>query len=473
MTLLLLAACAADWLPDEGGGPEVYLVAPVEGQTGAGPVRVEGLVVDDRHPPEALVVAVWADGALARTATVGAGGRLDTELVLDPGAHVVVVEATDPDGAVGRAEVGLWVDDGATLPAPRLSLTPAAPVTGDALAGVLEGQAPRGATAVWAWERDGAPTDHHAESVPAGAARDGETWTARVYWVTGGSWSTEAEASVAVGNAAPDPGGLALAPDPATTRDALRCVHDPAVDPEGDPFTLAYAWTLDGAPLDEVGPELAAGLAVRGQTVGCAVVLDDGEPHVHAAAPLVIANAPPTVGAVTVTPDAATEATTLACAGADLTDPDGDVVTATYRWLVGGQEVGWGPTVTGAGFDRGDAVRCELTPRDPYGPGVPTLSAPVVIANTPPEAPEVGFTAAEIVPGDLATCAITRPALDVDGDRVSYAWSWEVDGAAVAGDTSSFDTAGLVPGATLTCLAAGVDAVSTGPTGAASVVLGG
>jgi hypothetical protein len=408
-----------------------------------------------------------------RTARPGGSGRLDTTVSLAPGWHDLVVEATDTEGLVGRASVGLWVDDPATLPAPAIVLEPAAPHTGDALLGGLVDELPRGAVVVWSWDRDGWPTGWTGAEVPAGEVREGETWTLRAYLTTGEAWSAESAVSVLVGNASPDPGEVRIAPDPATVADALTCVHGPVADAEADPFSVAYAWTVDGAPLDEVGAVLPAGAARRGQVVGCAVVLDDGASGVHAATPLTVSNAPPSVGMAVVSPGSATESSTLACSATDLGDADGDAVTVTYRWLVSDQQIAVGPTVTGADFDRGDAVRCEVTPRDPYDTGVATLSAPVSIANTPPGAPEVAFATTELYPGDLASCVVTRPAVDIDGDRVSYTWSWTVDDAPVGEDTSALDTTGLLPGARLGCAAAGFDAVSTGPAGAASLVLGG
>ncbi|TNF38424.1 MAG: hypothetical protein EP329_00505 [Deltaproteobacteria bacterium] len=250
-------------------------------------------------------------------------------------------------------------------------------------------------------------------------------------------------ASAQVLNAGPTAPEAALAPATADATTALTCtLATPSTDPDGDNLTYTVGWRVDGylnpdiAQSELSGSVLKTALGVtarRGNAISCQIVASDGQassaPGVSAA--VTLANAAPVLGETLVRPQAGTtsvdEGAVIECVVNDATDPDGDSVTLGYVWYVNGEEVAGvtGSVITGADFDRGDAVTCGISANDGQGGmTAPKLSKnSVTIGNAPPTLVGATITPAQPTPYDLLTCTPTGWH-DPDGDplEVSYAW---------------------------------------------------
>ena len=190
----------------------------------------------------------------------------------------------------------------------------------------------------------------------------------------------------------------------------------------------------------------------------------------------------PVVSSVTVAPtSAATDDVLVATVVAS--DPDGDAVTVTYAWKIGGTTVllGQGETsLDGASyFSRGDSVTVGVSPHDGTDSGLEVLSSTVVIANSAPSAPTVSIQPTAPREGvDDFTCTLDVASADADGDTISYTLDWTVGGATwigstltttLAGDTISKSSAAA--GETWACTLTPTDGLDAGPAAGASATV--
>lgn len=138
---------------------------------------------------------------------------------------------------------------------------------------------------------------------------------------------------------------------------------------------------------------------------------------------LVVANTPPPKPVIVVTPDAPTTTSTLAVqVSQQAADADGDKVTYTAAWLKDGkpQTLRGDPMrVPGELIAKNEEWRIVLTPSDGEEEGE-SATAVTSIQNTPPGAPALAFTPRDVRVDDVLQVQVAKPALDADGDAVTY-----------------------------------------------------
>ena len=156
---------------------------------------------------------------------------------------------------------------------------------------------------------------------------------------------------------------------------------------------------------------------------------------------LIGAAAQPTAGTVQISPDDPTTDATVAAIVAGFSDPDGDELAYTYRWLVDDVAV---DGATGASLDlataghgdRGDVVRVDVTADDGDGHTSATVSANVTVANSPPTIGQVDIGPSNPVAGTTLTATPTGFG-DADGDPLTYHHTWQRNDVALDGETSA------------------------------------
>jgi len=170
-------------------------------------------------------------------------------------------------------------------------------------------------------------------------------------------------------------------------------------------------------------------LYVSGWSAGVVGALNVNEP----------ANRPPVIDRVTVTPPLPATNDTLS-AVVEAHDPDGDQVTVTYQWTVNGRVLVDETSSTldlskpGNG-DRNDDVCLTVTASDAHA-----ISATGTwCQGVRDSAPVATVSLDSVTPATDAVLHATVAATDVDGDLLSYAFTWSVNGFAVR------TTSGLVP----------------------------
>lgn len=99
-------------------------------------------------------------------------------------------------------------------------------------------------------------------------------------------------------NAAPSGVALAITPDSPTADDDLSCdIVTEATDPNGDPLTYSYRWTVDGDATAIATPAVSAAETSSSQTWTCSVQASDGElAGVETSTSVSIAGAPNPLG---------------------------------------------------------------------------------------------------------------------------------------------------------------------------------
>lgn len=245
---------------------------------------------------------------------------------------------------------------------------------------------------------------------------------------------TAVSSLVLVACGAPPEGGAAqIVPDgPSTTDDLAVEVTEQAV-PRNDRLEVTYSWTWyvdDQIVTDLTSDSVPATRTTKGETWRVVGVAFDGKREGEGfSAQTTILNTPPvaTVSLVPATPrtDDALGAT------ATSTDADGDEVTYRWSWTVDGQAADGldGPMVPSDRTVRGQQWVVTVVPNDGEADGEPVTAATTIL-NTAPEVTSLSIAPAEAF--TTSTLSAVIEAFDRDGDAITYAYRWFVDGAEVA-----------------------------------------
>ena len=154
-------------------------------------------------------------------------------------------------------------------------------------------------------------------------------------------------------------------------------------------------------------------------------------------------NHAPTIKTVSILPSPAVLAGPL-MVRVEAQDLDADTVKFRYRWFVNGKEISGqtGETLPPTLVKRDDHLTVEVTPFDGKTNGVPQVSAPVQIVNTPPilSSLTVDFDYGAQGRQLLAHADV----LDPDQDDVSLTYRWKKNETVVKeGQESTLSVAGL------------------------------
>ena len=222
----------------------------------------------------------------------------------------------------------------------------------------------------YAWFVEGAAAGNEPILPPDAFSRD-QTVSCEVTPFDGSEAGEPAQATIIISNSPPVISNVFISPNPAFTNNTLSCIAS-ASDPDGEPLTFSYSWTVDGTPAGGNQSTLPSSAFLRDQTVRCEVTpfdaIEAGEP---AQATIIIANSPPVVTNVTISPNPAFTNDTLSCS-ASAADADGDTISFSYSWTVDGAPAGDNqPTLPPSAFEENQAVRCTVRPNDGIDDGAP------------------------------------------------------------------------------------------------------
>ncbi|MBN2360096.1 MAG: VCBS repeat-containing protein, partial [Deltaproteobacteria bacterium] len=328
------------------------------------------------------------------------------------------------------------------------------------------------------WLRDRAPVAGLSDpfKVPATLLRKGQAWEALVVPFDGEAEGASACAAAVVGNTPPDPPKISLSPREPRSGDLVSVrIDKPALDPDGDQIRYQYEWSVDGVvrPLSRSAAQLAADVAGRGHKLAVAVVAHDGEaPGAPAQAEVVIANTPPPAPKLELVPPKPRSGDEVALKiGSTSADADGDPVSHKVVWIRDRTPVaGWtGPRVERGLLKKGERYQVKVTPSDGSSSGT-AAQLEFSVGNTPPGAPKPAISPAQPRAGEPLKAQISAPAVDRDGDRLTYGWKWLRNGEPVAGLTGDTVPAGRTrKGEVWQIQAIASDGGDRGPVGSAEV----
>jgi hypothetical protein len=276
-------------------------------------------------------------------------------------------------------------------------------------------------------------------------------------------------------NSPPSTPGVRIDPVDPDTEASLLCLIDAeAEDADGDAVSYSYSWTKDGVDAGIAGPVVEPAATLRDEVWACSVVPTDdgsaeGEPGV---AEVTIANTAPTAATVSISPEAPDTEQPLLCAVVSAAeDIDGDAITYTFAWTLDGADAGIGSdTVLPSLTDRGQEWSCTASPSDGTSEG-PGASASVVVVNALPSAPVVQVD--PLTPDTDAdlSCSVVTDAVDPDGDPITYAFDWTVDGVASGISDSLVAASATTRDEEWTCSVVANDGFEAGPAGSASMTV--
>jgi hypothetical protein len=335
--------CVDQVTVDAQSAPVVTIEAPATGAVlDQGSITLAGTVSDAEQAPNLLAVT-WTDDVAAAvidsTPADALGAAAFTTDTLALGLHTVTLTAVDASGLVGSAEVTFTVNGVPTQPV--VSILPVDPDTNADLVVSLDVPStdPDGSpvTYVYEWLRDGvADAAFTTDTLPASATTRGEVWTVNVTPTDGVTSGLFATASATIANSPPAI-TLDVTPLDIYTNTVVHAEAS-AVDGDGDSFTLAYRWLVNGIQLAEAGPDLDGAVWFdKDDLIELTVTADDGLTVAAAVWNGTVANSPPVAGLVAITPGSPVDGDDLVCAIAiPATDPDGDLVSYDFDWDVNG-----------------------------------------------------------------------------------------------------------------------------------------
>jgi hypothetical protein len=325
------------------------------------------------------------------------------------------------------------------------------------------------------WYRDGVLASDVGDraELKAGEVKHGEQWRVIVRASDGEAEGPSAEATTIIRNVTPAAPVISISPAQPTTVTGVTCqTTTPAKDADGDPLTLHYTWLRDGQPysIPDSADSVPGNAIKNGQNWTCQVVARDAEAtSVVATAAASIIDAAPSAPKITVEPKVAKAGDGLTCAiEAPALDPDGDRVKYEFKWT--GPKGAKLPKlddparIPAGVVKKGQAWTCSVVATDGRA-AADAVSAQVKVGNTAPLVAELTVEPWGATPGQDLTCSITKQASDVDGDPISYAFTWSRNGAAQAFATTSSSVPGRLvkAGDKWSCSAVPNDGEEDGP----------
>ncbi len=267
-----------------------------------------------------------------------------------------------------------------------------------------------------------------------------------------------------INNRVPVVSGAAISPTAAFRGDQLSCLIS-GTDPDADALSATYRWRVNGSIVknnDAVGTLKAAaaggdaGVVLTPNTVvTCESFLSDGIATV--AGPVktitILNNPPYAITTATLSAHGGgtiynSSATTQLDCSAQFGDDDGDPLTLSYKWYVGGalqKQTAVGSlnaASDGVSWARGQTLSCMITATDGYDI-TSSSSGNSTVANSPPtgilvcKRNNVTISApVEIFSGDPVSGIVCSGISDLDGDSPTYYFESTTCGTSIVMDPS-------------------------------------
>jgi hypothetical protein len=253
--------------------------------------------------------------------------------------------------------------------------------------------------------------------------------------------------------------------------EALHCLAQlPARDIDGDVLSVHRVWSRNGEAVPAAAERevLPQGWVRHGEKWTCEAWSDDGQatsPHVRKE--VTGRNTKPSAPVVRMERLDGAAANALRCAIVrDAVDPDGDALTYRYAWARNGKTVppGTDPSLSPVTPGHGESLTCAVSASDGTVEG-PAASASWNFVNSPPQGARISIQPQQPQPGQKLTCMLDQPAVDPDGDKVSYRVKWFKDGVAQSFPPDAVEVPGWVvhSGELWSCQAQPTDGQSDGP----------
>lgn len=371
--------------------PAITILYPADLETvSSGSIGLSATLSDPDDDATDLVLS-WVDSTLGDLGSANAGSDGTATVIASlgtPGPHTLTATVTDPAGATASASIDVVVD---TPPeSPEITITPAAPVTGDDLvASIVTDSADADGDVVtytWYWYVDGVlSTASSTDTLPADFTSKGQVWTARAVPNDGIMDGVAGEALATILNTAPTMTSLTLSPDPLHTNENVTGVPL-AEDADGDAITYAWVWSVNGNHVIDTDDSFGSFNFERGDSVKAKVTPSDGELEGEAmSTSTTVANSAPDNLEITATSSPIEGLDDIACTVTSVRDLDDDPVSIAVAWTRDGVAFTdttttdyAGDTVPSAAISSGEVWECTATSNDGFEDGTPATSSVTV-----------------------------------------------------------------------------------------------
>jgi hypothetical protein len=279
--------------------------------------------------------------------------------------------------------------------------------------------------------------------------------------------------TLTVDNAIPRHDTTTLSVTEAWETTSVGCVVSGQVDADGDPLTLVYDWTVDGAWQGVDQQIIDGGWFNRDQIIGCRASVYDGIQHGDwiESETLTVDNSVPELSAATLNTTSPTVSDQIWLGSYTATDADpGDTVSLTYVWYVEGTAVGTGSVHSMSSYSRGDEVYVVATPGDGTTRGTAVTSDVATVANSVPSITSVSIDPTSPTTNDDVTVSATGWT-DADLDAASYTYEWRVDGVTQSETSDTLDSSAFTKDAVVLALVTPTDAYDSGTALSTSVTV--
>ncbi len=401
-------------------------------------------------------------------ASAGTGSTLPTSF---DGDDTIICTVTPNDGDGAGTAVSASVTVGNTAPVlASVTLSPSTAYEGDTLTctpGTATDADGDTVSYSYAWRVSGSTISRTSTTLSSTYFSKADTVVCVVTPTDGESTGSAVTSNtVTIENTAPTVSSVSISPSSPTASSTLTCSYSYS-DADGDSNASTVLWRVNGTSAG-TGTTLSSGYS-GGDTVSCTVTPNDGEDSGTAASASVsIANTAPTLASATLTPTAAYEGDTLTCTPGASSDVDGDTVSYTYAWSVGGSTISrTSSTLSSTYFNKNQAVYCMVTPTDGSTSGAAVTSNTVTIENSLPVVADVNITPSSATASSTLTCSWSFD--DDDGDDDASTVLWKVNG--VSAGTGRTLSGAFGGGDTVSCTVTANDGEDSGSSDTDSVTI--
>ena len=422
------ASCQSSIVLSIGTPPSATIVEPQSGDVfsvGAD-VLFNGTIGDAEDSMNNIAIS-WNSSSAGEMAS----GNPDSQGVhqfstntLSAGLHTIALSATDTTGLSGSDTITIRINTPPT--APTVTLNPD-PVYGD---GTLT------AAAVGSTDLDGDPVTYayqwfengvlHPATVNSIASVDldvGDVWTVRVIPNDGYTNGAYTEANITVANSLPTLTSPVISSSSGSTyTDSVLTCTSSASDAD-EVVNPTYSWDVNGATITGATIDLTNYATSVGDTISCtATVTDSYGGSATDSNSVLVENRAPTLSGVSISPSSPNSNSVLTCTSVSM-DPDGDVLTESVEWFMGGSSLGTGTTLDLASVSASpnDTVECSVVVTDPSG-ATDQQSATTTVINTNPTIDVLTLTPSDPTLSDTLSCYAETS--DIDGDTPSLVFSF-------------------------------------------------
>ena len=246
--------------------------------------------------------------------------------------------------------------------------------------------------------------------------------------------SKPCKASLTVKNTLPTAPGVTFESLPLRRAEFAKVkIARASMDADGDAIVYRYAWSRNGQVQAGLSNgEVPAGTFKKGERWKVTVTPFDGEAEgASSSVEATVADSAPGALEISLAPAEPKIGDAIkAVIVREAADVDGDKLKYRYVFALDGVPVVLDSTVDtlpARSARKKQVVSVEVRADDGELTG-PVATAKTTVVNTPPEAPKVGVLPAELRHGDVVVGALTAPASDADGDKLTYRFAFTRDG---------------------------------------------